>query len=277
MSHFIQSKNEKILTLAISTIYSNLDNILKYLEKIPKIDNIEIIVICQVFDSKSLRPSIENIHYKNELTIYSYQEKGISNSRNRAIEKSNSIYIWFLDDDIQLNIESVYRLISHLHKSKNDCEIVKIGSLEDNNKFYKNYNSRNFGLCREPIKLLQVSSIEIIIKRKSILDKKITFNPSFGLGTKYPAGEENLFLLDLFSNKLSINFIDITPIKHTTITTHRLKKSKEHYQAQGYISSKFPFYIRFPLIIRWSLRKNQEIPFIKRIKYIFSGKSIMGS
>lgn len=277
MTHSTLSNNKKTLTLAISTIYSNLDETLRYLEKIPKIDNIEIIVICQMFDSKSLRPYIEKIYYHNELTIYSYQEKGISNSRNRAIEKSRSNYIWFLDDDIQLNIGQIYSLISHLHKSKNDCEIVKIGSLEDNNKFYKNYNSRVFGICRDPIKLLQVSSIEIIIKRKSILDKNITFNSNLGLGTHYPAGEENLFLLDMFSNKLSINFIDITPIKHTTITTHRLKKSKGHYQAQGYIASKFPFYIRLPLILRWGLRKNQEIPFIKRIRYIISGKSIMGS
>ncbi len=277
MPQVTQSNNEKILTLAISTISSNLDDILKYLEQIPKINNIEIIIICQIFDSELLRPSVENIYYNNELTIYSYQEKGISNSRNRAIEKSKSNYIWFLDDDIQLNINSVCRLISHLHKSKNDCEIVKIGSLEDNSKFYKNYNSRIFGLCREPVKLLQVSSIEIIIKRKSILDKNITFNSNLGLGTLYPAGEENLFLLDLFSNKLLINFIDITPIKHTTLTTYRLKKSKGHYQAQGYIASRFPFYIKTLLIIRWSLRKNQEIPFIKRIKYIISGKSIMDS
>ncbi|MEY0935245.1 glycosyltransferase [Providencia rettgeri] len=277
MQSFTNPKNTKTLTLAISTIYKNLNNTLQYLETLPKIEDIEILIICQLLDSNIENLKHQKIIYNNEIITYYYNEKGISNSRNRAIEKSSSKYIWFLDDDIKLNITEVDKLIEYLHNSQSDSELVKIGSLENDNEFYKNYNSRKFGLCTNSVKLLQVSSIEIIVNKESIMNKKVFFNPRFGLGSDYPAGEENLFLIDLFEKGSTINFLDITPIRHTTLMTYRLKKTKEHYLAQGYIASKFPFYIKFPLILRWSLRDNKKISFVKRIKYLISGKLIMGS
>ena len=277
MQSSTKPKDTTVLTLSISTIHKNLNGILAYLKTLPEIKNTEILIICQTFDSQLPPLLSEKIIYNNEILIYYYNEKGISNSRNRAIEKSLSAYIWFLDDDITFNLNEVNELICYLSHSENDCEIVKIGSLENDNEFYKNYSSRKYGLCYAAIKLLQVSSIEIIVKKQSVKNKKISFNPHFGLGSKYPAGEENLFLIDLFKQKSHINFLNITPIKHTTLTTYRLKKCKEHYIAQGYIATKFPFYIRIPLILRWSFRRDQEIPLIKRIKYIISGNSIMDS
>ncbi|WP_273804032.1 glycosyltransferase family A protein [Providencia rettgeri] len=277
MHSSIQVTETNLLTLAISTVSRNLNSLLEYLEYLPKINDIEILIICQTFDLDMTLSTVDTTIYKNKTHIYYYNEKGISNSRNRSIEKSTSKYIWFLDDDIKLNITEVSKLTTYLNNSKNDCEIIKIGSLENDNEFYKNYNSRKFGLCVNSIHLLQVSSIEIIINKESITKRKIYFNSNFGLGTKYPAGEENLFLIDLFKKKCTINFLDVTPIRHTTLMTYRLKKSKEHYLAQGYIASRFPFYIKFPLILRWGLRANKEISVIKRTKYLISGKSIMGS
>ncbi|WP_272574439.1 glycosyltransferase [Providencia sp. PROV259] len=277
MQYFTKPQHNKILTLAISTIYKNLNDTLKYLETLPKIENVEILIICQLLSSNIENLKHQKTIYNNEIITYYYNEKGISNSRNRAIEKSSSKYIWFLDDDIELNITDIYKLIELLYDSQSDCELVKIGSLENDNEFYKNYNSRKFGLCTNSVQLLQVSSIEIIINKESITNKKVSFNPKFGLGSDYPAGEENLFLINLFEKGSTINFLDITPIRHTTLMTYRLKKTKEHYLAQGYIASRFPFYIKLPLILRWSLRDNKKISFVKRIKYLISGKSIMDS
>ena len=84
---------------------------------------------------------------------------GLSNSRNIAIQNTITPWIWFQDEDINLNLSELNKLIFELEKSNSDIFLTKILSLENKTIFYKDYSYYHYSKKRIA---LRVSSIEII-------------------------------------------------------------------------------------------------------------------
>ena len=62
---------------------------------------------------------------------------------------------------------------------------------------------------------MNVSSIEITFKLKSIQNANIKFDEEFGLGTEMPTGEESIFLVDAYKKKfLKILYVPIPIVIH---------------------------------------------------------------
>lgn len=261
-----------MLTLAFSTINKNLNSLITYLLSVDFPNDIRIIIINQRFehteDAQVTPPKNEIINDK--ISVFHFNEKGISRSRNRAIEICNTEYIWFLDDDVQFVENELIRLVTKLRNFKYGACIIKIGSLENASLFYKNYTKRRYGLVKHKITLLQVSSIEIICKVSAIKNNHIKFDERLGLGTHYPCCEENSFMLDMFKKSTVFNF-DCTPILHTTKTEHRLISGEGHFRSRGSLAKRFNLIFRLALVIRWSLRKDVNISIGSRFRFLIAG------
>lgn len=260
-----------MLTLAFSTVHEKLTNLVNYLTGLKFPGDIKILIINQCIDTPDgfifTPPKVDD----NIFTIKTFYEKGISKSRNRAIEHCKTDYIWFLDDDVKFVLSELASLNDMLKDNLNDLCIVKIGSLENNHEYYKNYSKRTYGIINREIELLRISSIEIIAKHAFLVGKEIKFDERLGLGTKYPCCEENNFLIDCFENGAQISNIDITPILHTTKREHRLTVNVGHYFARGYTASRFNVILKWLLIIRWSIRRDVNIPLNKRANAMING------
>ena len=134
--------------------------------------------------------------YKN-FYIYSYNERGLSNSRNRGLEHISEDIIILCDDDVVYD-KSYEKIILEEFKNNEKADVI-IFNIENPyrkkriNKKKKRlhiYNSLNYG------------SVNIAFKRKKI--GNIRFNTYFGTGSKYTSGEDTLFLVSLLKNKLKI-------------------------------------------------------------------------
>ncbi|MDD8492862.1 glycosyltransferase, partial [Escherichia coli] len=260
-----------MLTLAFSTIQDNLNDLLDYTCGLTLPDEVEIIIINQNFqiDNDHKEKNMLHTAYEN-INIYTYYEKGISLSRNRAIERCKTKYIWFLDDDVRIIEEKLNKLVIKL-KSCIDCAyIVKIGSLEDSSLFYKNYKKRKIGIVNDKKELLRISSIEIICSMDVIIKNNLTFDTTLGLGTFYPCCEENKFIIEYYKYAV-VEFLELTPVLHTTKREHRLSIGEGHYRSRGTIAKEFNFLVRIALVLRWSLRENNNVSFQKRITYLWQG------
>ncbi|EJQ0376374.1 glycosyltransferase family 2 protein, partial [Escherichia coli] len=228
-----------MLTLAFSTIQDNLNDLLDYTCGLTLPDEVEIIIINQNFqiDNDHKEKNMLHTAYEN-INIYTYYEKGISLSRNRAIERCKTKYIWFLDDDVRIIEEKLNKLVIKL-KSCIDCAyIVKIGSLEDSSLFYKNYKKRKIGIVNDKKELLRISSIEIICSMNVIIKNNLTFDTTLGLGTFYPCCEENKFIIEYYKYAV-VEFLELTPVLHTTKREHRLSIGEGHYRSRGTIAKEF--------------------------------------
>ena len=134
--------------------------------------------------------------YKN-FNIYSYNEKGISNSRNRGLEHISEEIIILCDDDLVYD-KNYEKIILEEFKNNKDADVILFNiknkyrkkRINKKNKRLHIYNSLNYG------------SVNIAFKRKKI--GNIKFNTLFGPGSKYLSGEDTLFLVSLLKNKLKL-------------------------------------------------------------------------
>ena len=218
------------ITVSISTIAKNLDRFCSSFSFKPLKDADEVIIIVQGMKDKTLQPKLKD--YK---IIYD-DRLGLSRSRNIAIEKSKCDFIWFLDDDVVLNSNCIKKIKNSLKINKYASLLtVRMSFLDDSP--YKNYkNKKTLGRFGS----LKVSSVELVVAKKFVLEKNIRFNEGLGLGSKFPSTEENVFYLDIFDEGgLIIHFPEFL-LKHEFIN-----RKKAHFSDITILRAKGMFCFRY--------------------------------
>ncbi|GAB6888638.1 glycosyltransferase family A protein [Desulfothermus okinawensis JCM 13304] len=143
--------------------------------------------------------------------VFSFKEKGISKSRNRALEVSDCNIALISDDDVTY-VPNIEEIIKTAFKNYTDADIITFQIKTPTGELYKNYKTKPFNHNLRTI--MRVSSIEMAIKVNSIKKVGIKFDQNFGLGSKYPTGEENIFISDALSKRLRIMYIPIPIVVH---------------------------------------------------------------
>lgn len=132
----------------------------------------------------------------------STRERGLSRSRNKAIENARGDYCLICDDDEHLEKDYSQKIVTAFEQYK-DADIiafkVKIGN--------KKYPTRK---CRIGyIKSLRVSSVQIALRLNSIRRAGIKFDTNFGSGTPLGSGEENIFMYECLKAGLKIYYVPV--------------------------------------------------------------------
>ncbi|MFV1467699.1 glycosyltransferase [Idiomarina sp. HB] len=261
--------NDKTLCVAISTIGDLSSELLEKLEGYTSRLNsgIDFLVISQ----KARRNHFLDINPR--LRIIFSTDIGLSKSRNLAINESKCSWIWFQDDDIDLNIPSVNRLYFELTKFDPDFCCLKIASSEDHSKPFKNYSFLNWST---PLKAMKISSIELVVRKCLIQGERYNFDPNLGLGTSLPSCEENLFFYNFLlkgNGKINQHKFDEYVAYHTTDLDVRNLDHTQRVKARGFFLSKIKFIHAFPLLLYWSLRKERKgiTNRLKRSKALLEG------
>lgn len=151
------------------------------------------------------------IRCKN-IRMYSYSEKGLSKSRNRGLEKVNGDIVIIADDDV-VYFEDYKSIIEAAYNENQIADIIIFQIETFEGKKFKNYPSSKY--FHNHLTILKVSSIEITFRKEKILEKKIEFDTEFGLGSKFPIGEEAIFLKDCLNAGLNILYVPVPIVKHT--------------------------------------------------------------
>lgn len=136
--------------------------------------------------------------YKN-FNIYSYDELGTANSRNRGLEHITEDIILLCDDDVVYNKDYEKIVLEEFKKNKKADVII----------FNFNVKNRNKRKIKKRKRLhiynsLNYATYNIAFRKDSIINNNIKFNTLFGPGTKYNSGEDSLFIRDILKNKLKV-------------------------------------------------------------------------
>lgn len=176
------------IDIAISTLNDGLYN------PIFKSD-LNYIIIHQVTNKKDYHQYVltlpSNVRYIQSDTI------GLSKSRNLAIENTNADYLWIMDDDVEIKDGILAYIEELINANKKTAMFVVSHSHED-----IEYIGDSLIRPVNRISAMNIFSIDMILNIKLI--KNIRFNESFGLGAKYPSGEEYIFAMNLISKKMRI-------------------------------------------------------------------------
>lgn len=193
-----------------------------------------------------------NVYYKNVINM---NEKGLSKSRNKAINESTAEIILFADDDVRYHDDYEQLIEKSFEKNKNaDIICFYVRSLNKKRKT-KRVITKKVGY----IKSMRITSFEICCRRKSIIENNIKFNENFGSGTKYNRGEEQIFLFEAIRKGLKIIFInkEIGTVKQTESSWFK-KYDSEYFRIQGRVYKELtPKYYKF-WIYQYAIRKYKE-------------------
>lgn len=149
-------------------------------------------------------------------------ERGLSRSRNMALKNLDADYGLVCDDDEVLT-EDYNEKILQAFKSHPDVDIICFQVERKNKKYPK--KDMKIGYLRA----LRVMSVQVAIKKESILNAGIGFDTNFGSGTELGSGEENIFLFDCLKAGLKIRYVPVNIGAVAQVDSHWFKGFDERY------------------------------------------------
>lgn len=205
--------------------------------------------------------------YKN-FNIYSYDELGTSNSRNRGLEHITEDIILLCDDDIIYN-EDYERIILEEFKKNKKADVII---------FNFNVRNRKKRIIKKRKRLhiynsLNYATYNIAFRRKSI--KNIKFNTMFGPGTKYNSGEDSLFVKDLFKKNLKVySSPEYLGTVYNEKSTWFKGYNEKFFFNKGALFTAICPKLRGTLILQYLIRHKEvlvDIKFMKAYKLMLAG------
>lgn len=216
---------ETDVEILISTMNQNSLDFLVPMFPFLHFSNFRILIINQTQIGKKLESEYANIRVVNSF------EKGLTTSRNLALENAAGKILVIADDDVVYQQGFVAKIINAYNQfpdaaTINFCAVKSDGSLIKNYPKHSKTNLNAFDI-------FNTSSIEMTLN-KSILDKtRINFDKNFGLGGIFEMGEEAIFLFDLKSKKQQLVFEPKVIVQHPELTSSSKKSIEEKYYIQG--------------------------------------------
>lgn len=176
-----------------------------------------------------------------ELLVYETNEKGLSKSRNKALNESDGDICLIADDDI-LYVSELETIICNAFIENPEYDIIAF-YVERSSDFNQKEIGKQHVIGR--LQSLSLMSVQIALQRDKVLAKGISFDEHFGAGSsKYICGEENIFLMDCLKKGCRILYV---PIK--IASTSDTESTWFHgYNEQYFCSKGAVFYRLFPLL-----------------------------
>lgn len=205
-----------------------------------------------------------NISNKNVITKF---EKGLSKSRNVAINSASGDILLLADDDVIYG-NDYEEIIINAYGKYQDADIICF-YVESKNKKRKakKMNTGKIGY----LKAMKVHSSEISFRKKSIIENELSFNQNFGAGTKLNRGEEQIFLYEALRKGLNIMFVNkkIADVEQGD-STWFTKYDEEFFEIQGKVFKQMTSKFHKILSLQYAIRKyslyKKDISFIKALK-----------
>lgn len=225
-----------MIGIVINLILSRKDKINNFINIIDKHNYFEVVFVCQF--EKSILNNLKKKNKHNKNIFFELAENtSLSSCKNQGInffkKKKKIKMIWFVDDDCDLDHNSMNNIVKETKLNNFDCYIVNIYSknmdiVGRNLKFVKIYPNFAKYLAGGPS----------IIAKKDKIKKKYDIN--FGYGGLTLNAEDTKFMIDNNFKRIKIlnkeTFI-YHPIKKTS-----LKKIKDYSFGQGFLYGRIPLF-----------------------------------
>lgn len=187
------------------------------------------VIINQYGENKKEQIKVAN----NKICLWiNSEERGLSKSRNMAIQNSNADICLLADND-EIFGDCIETKILKAYEEIPQADIIVFDlynkTTKLKNKIYK----------LKKLECLRVCSLQITFKRKIIVDNNIKFDINLGAGTGNGAGEENKFLLDAYDKGLKIYHYPMNIAKMTENESTWFKGYNEDYFYKRGISTRY--------------------------------------
>lgn len=232
--------------------------------------NVEILIVHQITDGKNYDKFSSGMDTKKVKYIFLYQ-KGLSLSRNTALQHARGNYFWICDDDV-IPRPDFYETILSVGAVNKNVDIYTFRIATNEGKLFKKYPADNSTYSKNSI--AKVSSVELVLRKGWWEDNKVYFDTNFGLGSIFETGEEFIFLSDALLKKARIKHAGKVIAMHPSLSSGRaysevLVKAKGAMIARVY-RRKYVF-INFAFALKKYREYKDQITFFQFLKYLHNG------
>lgn len=215
-----------------------LNSIFKYFD----LKDLLVLVINQTTEDKLLNSEQRNIRVLNSF------ERGLSNSRNLALENAVGNICFIADDDVEYLPDAIETALK-AYEDYPKAAFISFQFLERDGSSGILYQKKP-GTQNSLTHKQHLHSIEITLKPEILHQNKIKFNKCFGIGALFSSGEEQVLRDDLVRKGLQVVFVNKPIVKHLDKTSVAVEGSKEF--TQSITAVKYRLYNN--LIYLWLLR-----------------------
>jgi len=231
--------------------------------------NFNILIVNQTTKDTILKSDLDTIKVINVF------EKGLSKNRNLALQNATKPLILLTDDDVVFELNFELKVIKAFNENV-EHDGFRFQFLNGKGNLAKKY-PREFQSKLSKLQILNTSSIELVFKRESVLNKALLFDVDFGLGTIFNMGEEAIFVSDAIKKGLKIGFVPEEIVSHLHISTgNRVLLSKQYFVQSAVFYRIFGkiylFWIALKFIFDVKQKKTVWFKFIKYFNQAIKGK-----
>ena len=212
-----------------------------------------------------------HIKYKN-FDIYSYKEKGASNSRNRGLENATEDILILCDDDVVYN-KDYEKIILREFKNNKDADVIIFNMHSPNRKKRVIKKNKRLHIYNS----LHYASSNIAFRRKSI--GNIRFDPMFGPNGVFghAGGDDTTFVVNCLKKKLKIysNINFLGTMYHDKSTWFK-EYDENYFYDKGALFTNISRVLRIPLFLQFLLRHRdflKNVNFFKAFKLMIKGSN----
>lgn len=203
--------NAKLISLVLPTLGTRVVEITRLFESLKNQNytNYEVILVSQDNHQK-MEELLNNVDFTyKHVKLY---EKGLSLARNEGLKHVSGEIVTFSDDDCWYLPNSFENIISQFEQK--DSAIICFQHYDPIKKRHsKQYDPMPIDKITWK-KVFNKASIEIFVNLKVLNKEEIHFDTRFGLGAKYPSGEENIFLIDTMKKGYKISYVPMVIAYH---------------------------------------------------------------
>lgn len=187
--------------------------------------NYKILVINQTTPDKELISTYPSVRVINSF------EKGLSKSRNLALQNAIGTVCVITDDDVIFTDGFEVAVLQSFNKNA-DAALIAFRVKNDAGKPYRKYPAERKTQTTVIDRLL-ILSVEMVVNSRIVNKLNIRFDEQFGLGAAFGMGEEAIFVKDLYTAGGKIALEPVTIVCHPHQDTHSRVSIAEKYYVQG--------------------------------------------
>lgn len=208
-----------------------------------------------------------------DFEFIAYPERGLSKSRNRAIENCQADIALIADDDVEF-IPGFSQKIYDAFAEFPNADIITFRVRTPEGLPYKNsYLEHSFQHGRTSI--YKISSVEVAFRPEKIMLKGIRFDEKFGLGAKYGSGEEVIFLNDCINAGLNLRYVPEEIVIHPLESSGKIL-DENYFKSKGAIVRRLyglspGLFVGLGFLIKQLIKSGKTISFVAALRAILGG------
>lgn len=200
-------------------------------------------------------------------------QRGLSRSRNMAIQNARADICMLADDDLEYR-ENYPQTVLEAFAKNEESHIIgfQVAGIEGKFKDYS-AQEQDVGLMAS----MKMASVELAFRRESFLEKKIAFDELIGAGTEFLMGEENALLFSCLRKGIKIHYVPaVIADLHIGESTWFTGRDERYFMGKGASFAAMGTIPAWVLILQFAIRKyalyKEECSFLNAVKFMNRGK-----